>query len=125
MNVNKVILLGRLTERPEPKTTTTGKQVLNTRVEVTKRLDDGREIQQKIAVVIWGKQADFLGQHAAQGSTVYIEGELTNRSYDKNGTTVWVTEVVANRVQMMWEDRPAGMTTQTDGWESFGVGGNR
>lgn len=123
MNVNKVILLGRLTAVPEIKQTGSGKSVLNVNLAVSKRLDDGRQFDQRLAVVIWGKQAEFLQAHGIIGSTVYIEGELQNRSYDKAGTTVWVTEVIANRVQMMWEDKPEGMKPDDSNWNAFGIGG--
>ena len=55
-----------------------------------------------INCVAWRQTADFLAQYAAKGSLVGIEGRIQSRSYDDaSGKRVYVTEVVADSVQLL------------------------
>lgn len=96
MNINKVILTGRLTRDPEVRTTQNGKSVAMFTVAV----DDGWGDNKKAYfpnVVVWGKAADSCANCLAKGSKVGIVGKLTTRTYDGNdGKKVYVTEVVAD-----------------------------
>ncbi len=50
--------------------------------------------------MIWGHNAEFLSKFAKKGSKVTIEGKITNRSYEKDGQTKYITEIVANSVDL-------------------------
>jgi single-strand DNA-binding protein len=55
-----------------------------------------------INCVAWRQTADFMAQYAAKGSLVGIEGRIQSRSYDDaSGKRVYVTEVVADSVQLL------------------------
>lgn len=50
-------------------------------------------------VVVWGKSALNVEKNYTKGAQVLLEGKLTTRSYDdKQGKTLHITEVVANRL---------------------------
>ncbi|NQX81310.1 MAG: single-stranded DNA-binding protein [Flavobacteriaceae bacterium] len=50
-------------------------------------------------IVAWDKLADIVEKYTGKGSEIGIEGQLTHRSYeDEDGTTKYITEVIANEV---------------------------
>jgi single-stranded DNA-binding protein len=57
------------------------------------RINDGKTW---ISVAAWGALAGQVGE---QGAQVQVTGRLTTRSYDKDGTKVYVTEVVASTIE--------------------------
>lgn len=104
--VNKVILVGRLGADPQLKYTPSGRANANFNVATnfTWKDQDGNK-QDKTdwhRVVAWGKLAEVMGEWLKKGSYVYIEGKLQTRSYDdSNGVKKWITEVVANDMEML------------------------
>lgn len=60
-------------------------------------------------VVAFGKSATNLAKYAGKGSQILIEGHSQNRNYDnKEGQTVYVTEVVTERFEFLQTKTPAG-----------------
>lgn len=99
--MNKVNLIGRLTRDPEVKNTTTGKAVATFTLAVDRRFKnkDGQKEADFIPLVVWGKQAEFVGQYLSKGSQIGVSGRLQVRSYDgQDGQRRYVTEVVADEV---------------------------
>lgn len=105
MNVNKVILVGRLTRDPEIRTTTTG-QAVATLSMATNRFwtDKSGQKQEKTEyhnVVLWGRQAEIASQYLTKGQECLIEGRMETRTYTaKDGTEKRTTEVVAETMQL-------------------------
>lgn len=52
-------------------------------------------------IVVWGNTADFVAQYIHRGDQVHITGTIKYRSYDKDGATVWVTEIEALRINKL------------------------
>lgn len=105
---NKVILMGRIANDLELKTTPSGASVLSFRIAVDRRFQTKGEEKKTdfINVVAWRTTADFITQYFAKGRMILVEGELQTRSYqDKNGNTAYVTEVIADRVSFTGEKR--------------------
>ncbi|AWW28372.1 MULTISPECIES: single-stranded DNA-binding protein [unclassified Acetobacterium] len=99
--MNKVNLVGRLTRDPEVKNTTTGKAVATFTLAVDRRFKnkDGQKEADFVPIVVWGKQAEFVGQYLSKGSQIGVSGRLQVRSYDgQDGQRRYVTEVVADEV---------------------------
>lgn len=90
--INRVILVGRLTKTPELKSTPNGKSVVNFTLAVQRDKDNTDFIN----CIAWSKTAEILAQYTLKGSLVAIEGRLQTRSYDSNGSTKYVTEVVCD-----------------------------
>ena len=88
--LNKVTLIGRLTRDVEIKTIPSGKSVANGSIATSKSWkDEAGNKQEKTEfhnLVLWGKQAEIFAQYTSKGSQVYIEGELTTRSWDDKET---------------------------------------
>ena len=121
MSVNKVILVGNLGANPEMRFTQGGQPVANLRIATTERWTDKSGQKQESTewhrVVVWGKQAEIVGQYLTKGRQVYIEGRIRTRQWqDQQGQKRYTTEVVAQRVQMLGgrgEQRPGDDTPQT------------
>lgn len=101
-NVNKVILIGRLGQNPELKSTPSGKAVCNFTVATAfKPSRGGEEVTTWHRVVAWEKQAEAIKEYMKKGSQIYIEGRIDNRSYDKDGTKQYISEVIVTLFQFL------------------------
>lgn len=104
--VNKVILLGNLGANPELRYTQGQQAVANLRIATTEKWTDKSGQKQEATewhrVVVWGKQAEIVGQYLTKGRQVYIEGRIRTRQWqDQQGQKRYTTEIVAQNVQML------------------------
>ena len=101
-SVNKVILIGNLGADPELKYTANSKALCNLRVATTDVFKDkGGQRQERTEwhrITVWGDQAENCSKYLAKGRSVYIEGRLQTRTYDKDGQKHYATDIVADRV---------------------------
>lgn len=97
LNLNKVIIGGRLTADPELKTTASGVSVTTFTVAVSRRnAKEGAEQADFFNVTAWRGTSEFITKYFRKGSSVCIVGELQNRSWEKDGQKHYATEIVAN-----------------------------
>lgn len=104
--LNKVILMGRITQDLEVKQTPSGVAVLSFTVAVQRSYAKQGEEKQTdfINCVAWRNQAEFIGKYFRKGRMIAIEGNLRTRTYDdKNGTKHYVTEVFVDNVSFTGE----------------------
>ena len=107
MDLNKVMLIGRLTRDPELRATPNGAQVASFSVATsfnwTDQSGQKKEQTEFHNVVAWRKLAEIVGQYLKKGSQVYIEGRLSTRSWDdkQSGQKRYRTEVVADNMIML------------------------
>ncbi|MEK7498850.1 MAG: single-stranded DNA-binding protein [Patescibacteria group bacterium] len=123
MNLNKVILIGRLTSDPELRTTPSGQSVTTLSL-ATNRVwyDQNKQKKEETefhTVVVWGKQAETTSQYLKKGSLAYVEGRLRTRSWqDTTGNKRRATEIVSENIQFgprpQYQNagHPGGSTTQ-------------
>ena len=98
--LNNVTIAGRITRDPELRKTGSDKSVVSFTVAVNRRFN--RDESDFINVVAWNQTADFLAKYGDKGSLVGVEGRLQTRNYeDKDGKMIYVTEVVADNVQLL------------------------
>lgn len=101
-SVNKVILIGNLGADPELKYTANSRALCNLRIATTSVYKDkGGQRQENTEwhrVTAWGDVAENCSKYLSKGRSVYIEGRLQTRSYDKDGQKHYATDVVAERV---------------------------
>lgn len=99
LNLNKVVLAGRVVESPELRTTQTGLPVTQFRLAVNKRgAKDGQQPQADfITVVAWRQTAEFITRYFKKGNAICVVGSIQTRSYtDQNNQKRTATEVVAD-----------------------------
>jgi single-strand DNA-binding protein len=111
-SVNKVILVGNLGADPELKYTPSSRPLCNLRIATTEVYKDkSGQRQEKTEwhrVTVWGDQAENCNKYLSKGRSVYIEGRLQTRSYDKEGQKHYATDVVADRVVFLGGGGGAG-----------------
>lgn len=106
MSVNRVILIGNLTKDPEQRFTGSGTAVCNFSLATNEKYKDKSGEWQERAefhnIVAWSKLAEICGKYLKKGKQVYIEGRIQTRSYnDKSGNKKYITEIVADQMQML------------------------
>lgn len=102
-DINRVVLIGRLTRDPELRKTQNGTSVCSFTLAVNRRQNqDGTQDADFINCVAWNKLADNIQLYQKKGNQLGIEGRINTRSYDnQQGQKVYVTEVVAENVQFL------------------------
>lgn len=95
--MNSVAISGRLTADVEVKKTQSGLSVASFTVAVQK----DKEHADFVNCVAWRQSADFLGQYSHKGDMVGVMGRISTRNYERDGQKVYVTEVTADRVEIL------------------------
>lgn len=107
MDLNKVMIIGRLTRDPEARTTPQGTAVTTFGVATGKVWKDQQGTQQEKTefhnVVAWRRLAEISAQYLTKGRQVYIEGYLQTQSWDDktSGQKRYRTEIVAENMIML------------------------
>ena len=97
MNVNKVVLMGRITADPEMKQTNNGTSVVQFSVAVNRKYD--REKTDFIDCTAFGKSADFIGKYFRKGSSIIVFGNIQVESFkDKDGNNRRSVRVIVDEV---------------------------
>ena len=110
--INSVVLVGRLTKDIELRKTQSGLSVASFTIACDRRLSQEQKNNNEqsadfINCVAWRGSADFLGKYAHKGDTVGVEGRIQTRNYDRDGQRVYVTEVLANSVNLLHSKQTA------------------
>ena len=101
---NLVFLIGRLTRDPEVRYTSgTQMAVCTFTLAIDRPVKAGAEKQTDFPrVTVFGKQAENCERFLSKGRLVAVQGRLQTGSYtNKNGNTVYTTDVVADRVEFL------------------------
>ena len=119
--MNKVILLGRLTGDPDTRYTADKTAVTHFNIAVDRRYkQDGEQAADFPRVVAFGKTAEFIDKYFVKGTKIAIEGRLQTGSYtNKDGQTVYTTEVVAENVEFAERKRANDAPPPSDDFVSI------
>ena len=101
LNLNKVILAGRMCADPELKQTTSGVPVISFRIAVNRRFAgaDGKVQADFITVVAWRQTAELVARYFRRGSSICVVGAIQTRAWtDAQGRKGYAVEVVADEV---------------------------
>ena len=106
MDLNKAMIIGRLTRDPELKNTPTGKSVATLGLATNRIWVDANNQKQKQTefhnVVMWGKLAEICSQYLKKGGKMYIEGRLQTREWTgQDGVKKYRTEIVGENMIML------------------------
>ena len=98
--MNSVILIGRLARDPELNYTPSQQSVANFTLAVDRmKKEDGADF---VRIVVWGKQAETCNKYLSKGRQCAVHGRIQTGSYkNKDGATVYTTDVVADRVEFL------------------------
>ena len=107
LNLNKVILAGRITADPELKQTQSGISVVSFTIAVNRRFvsRDGAQGQSEadfFRVTAWRNTAEFIAKYFHKGSAICITGSIQNRTWiDQQGQKRYSTDIVADEANFV------------------------
>jgi len=122
--LNKVMVIGNLGRDPEVRQAGDS-MVADFSVAVNEKYKDRNGQQQDrtewVTVVCWRRLAEIARDYLRKGSTVYVEGKLSTRSWqDKtSGQKRYATEVVAENFQMLGGRPEGGNGQRQSGYEGL------
>jgi len=104
--MNKVILIGNLTKKPEVSTIQNGNTMCKCSLATNETYNDKETGEKKSIVdyhniVIWGKSAENFSRYTNKGSKVCVEGQIKTNSYEKNGVKMYATQVVVRSFEFL------------------------
>jgi single-strand DNA-binding protein len=118
MNLNKVYLIGRLTQDPEVRTTPSGQNVATVKV-ATNRVwkDQSGQKKEQVefhTVICWGWLADTASKYLKKGGLAMFEGRLQTRNWTgQDNVKRYTTEIIAESLQLGPRSAGAGMGAPT------------
>jgi single-strand DNA-binding protein len=126
-SVNKVILVGNLGRDAELKVTPSGFPVSSFSLATTDRRKDKdgqwTDRTEWHRIKLLGKQAESLQDYLKKGKQIYVEGRLETRSWDdKDGQKRYMTEIIADRIQLLGS-RDGGGGGRSRGGDDYDAGG--
>lgn len=104
--LNKIMLIGNVGKNPEVRTFDGGNKVANFTLATTKHYTDRNG--QAVNATTWhnvqvnGKIVEVVEKYVQKGDPIYVEGELTARTYvDRNNVERVIYEVRASQIQLL------------------------
>ena len=104
-SINKIFLIGNLTNNPELRQTQSGASVARFGLAVNQRYK-GSDGEQKenvcfVNIVAWNKLAEAVASYLEKGRSVFVEGRLNQNRWEQNGQKRSKMEVVAKTIQFL------------------------
>lgn len=109
--MNIVVLIGRLTRDPEFRYTDSQTAIANFSLAIDRGKDKNGESRGTDfpRITVFGKLAENCNRYLAKGRMVAIQGRIQTGSYqNRNGDTVYTTDVIADRVEFLPDGRKDG-----------------
>ncbi|MDA3814934.1 MAG: single-stranded DNA-binding protein [Patescibacteria group bacterium] len=110
MNLNKVIIAGRVTQTPEKRTSQSGVSITTFSVATNNKTKD-KETTEFHNVVSFSGTAEAVAKYIIKGQEILVEGRLQTSSWEKDGVKKHKTEIIAERVE--FGSKPANNNTTT------------
>lgn len=114
LNLNKVILCGRLCADPELKQTQNSVSVVSFTLAVNRRYQSRNDTQSGpqadfISVVAWRQTAEFIARYFRKGSAICLTGSIQTRTWqDAQGQKRYATEVVVDEAMFVDSKNESG-----------------
>jgi len=103
INLNQVVICGRLTRDPELKALPSGMSICNLSIATnhiyTTKDKEKKESVEYHNVVLFGKQAENTAKFLNKGAEALVTGRLQTQSWEKDGVKHYRTEVVGDSIQ--------------------------
>ena len=111
--INKVILVGNVGKDPEVRYLENGVAVAQFSLATSETFKDKSGNRTSRTewhnIVLWRGLAEVAEKYVKKGQPLYIEGKITNRSYDaKDGSKRYITEIVASEMKMLGTKSTSG-----------------
>jgi len=105
MNLNKVFLIGRLTQDPESRSTPSGQTVTTIRMATNRVWNDQsgqkKEVAEYHTVIAWARLGEIAAKYLKKGGMIMIEGRMQTRNWTgQDNVKRYTTEIIAENLQM-------------------------
>jgi single-strand DNA-binding protein len=107
MSINKAMLIGNVGKDPDIRILDGGSRVATFTLATTERgytLTNGTQVPDRTEwhnVVVWGGLVKVVEDYVSKGSSLYIEGKITNRTWEKDGVKHNRTEIITDVLQLL------------------------
>lgn len=110
--MNNVVLIGNIANDLELRYTTGERQIAVLKFSLAVNRVGGKNETDFIRVAIFGKQAENTQNYCKKGSKIGVQGRIQTGSYkNKDGQTVYTTDVIADRVEFLsWKEKETQLT---------------
>lgn len=126
MSVNKVILVGNVGKDPEMKYFDNDVAKANFSLATSERgytTSGGTQVPERTEwhnIVCWRGLAQITEKFVKKGTLLYVEGKIRSRSYDdQNGVKRYITEVVADNIELLSRKSGGGESDNGGGRNDF------
>ncbi len=107
---NKVHLIGNLGRDPEIREFDNGRKVANFPLATSETFknEKGEKLQETTwhNLVMWNGLATIAEKYLTKGKEIAVEGRISHREYEKDGTKKWYTEIIVGQMQMLGAKKP-------------------
>ena len=112
-NLNRVLLIGRLTRDPESRSTGSGSTVVSFGMAVNRvymRRDSGEKVEETCFVdcEAWGRQGETIARYMSKGRQLFVEGRLKFDSWERDGQRRSKLSVVVENFQFLGDRGEGG-----------------
>lgn len=108
---NQCSFIGRLGRDVEIRHAADGTAVANFTIACGWKTKD-KEGAEWVRIVAFGKLAEICGEYLSKGKQVFVSGRFRTREYEKDGEKRYVSEIVADKMQMLGGREDGGQTEQ-------------
>ena len=122
VDLNHVVLIGRLTREAELKYTASGQAVCKFSIAVNRRKKSGDQWEDEanfFDIVVWGRQGESLHPYLVKGKMVAVDGELRQDRWQQEGQNRSKVEIVANLLQLLGGGSSSDRQNSQGGHSSF------
>lgn len=107
MNMNKIIVTGRLSEEPKVTYCAGAEPVAHAVFNLAvpdmsmKRDDAGNYPTDFFRCTCWSRLAEIVEKHCSKGTKLLISGRLKNNNYEKDGRKIYSNEIVIDSLEFL------------------------
>lgn len=121
--MNNAVIIGRTTREPELRYTQGGTAMGTFTVAIDRPISkqkkaelesQGKQTADFINVVCWRQTAEFVSNNLGKGKLVAVQGNLRSGSYEKDGVTIYTTDINAFNVEILEWENDYNQSQETD-----------
>lgn len=105
--MNKIILIGNLTKKPEIEKTNSGTEYSRVTIACRRKVanEQGQHETDFISCIAWKSVATFMSKYFDKGDKIGIVGTLQTRNYEDAGVKKYISEVIIGEVEFVSSQR--------------------
>lgn len=121
--MNRIIITGRLTDKPQLRYTQSNKAFARFTLAVNRqRKQDGTQEADFINCIAWDKTAELICNYLGKGSFIGVEGRLQTGTYERtDGTRGYTTDVLVQNIEFLEKKKSETQATQNNELDPYSL----